>query len=344
VPRVYDKIYSKIVNVLPQQSKLRWWLFSRAVESMEETLETGKESDLWKWLVLNTARQRLGGQVRAMLSGGAPLTPVVHKYLTCVFGCTIVQGYGLTETCAGATAGYLEDPTFGHVGAPMPCCEIKLVAVEDMPEYNPNGPTPCGEVVIRGPNVTPGYYNDPQKTQESLRNGWFYTGDIGRWNSDGTLSIIDRKKNLFKLSHGEYIAVEKLEGTFMKSKFVSQIWIYGDSTKAHLVAVVFPDADALLPWAVSEGGIMLSGDKLSDFATICKDGRAVEAVLQDLCQVAKSTKLRGFELIERVHLTTEEFTPANELVTPTFKLKRPNLLKKFALQIEAMYASIPDRA
>jgi long-subunit acyl-CoA synthetase (AMP-forming) len=111
---------------------------------------------------------------------------------------------------------------------------------------------------------------------ESFRNGWFYTGDIGRWNPDGTLSIIDRKKNIFKLSHGEYIAyailarvdvpldeeltrwrmvnrVEKLEGAFTKSKFVSQIWVYGDSNKAHLVAVVYPDPDALVPWAESQG-------------------------------------------------------------------------------------------
>lgn len=341
VPRVYDKIYGKIVNLLPQQQgKMRWWLFRRAVASMEKTLKTGKESDLWKWLVLNKARKRLGGNVRAMLSGGAPLTPVVHKFLTCVFGCTIVQGYGLTETCAGATAGYLEDPSFGHVGAPMPCCEIKLVAVDDMPEYDPNGETPCGEVVIRGPNVSPGYYRDTEKTAESFRNGWFYTGDIGRWNPDGTLSIIDRKKNIFKLSHGEYIAVEKLEGAFTKSKFVSQIWVYGDSNKAHLVAVVYPDPDALIPWAQSQN-IPLTGDRAADFLTVCSDERAANAVAQDLRQVAKATKLRGFEVVERVYLTPEEFTPANDLVTPTFKLKRPQLKKHFNHQIESMYASIP---
>jgi long-chain acyl-CoA synthetase len=274
-----------------------------------------------------------------MLSGGAPLTPTVHEFLTCVFGCTIVQGYGLTETCAGATAGYLEDSTFGHVGAPMPCCEIKLVSVDDMPEYDPNGSVPCGEIAIRGPNVSPGYFRDPEKTAEAFRNGWFYTGDIGRWNPDGTLSIIDRKKNIFKLSQGEYIAVEKLEGIYIKSRFVSQIWVYGDSTKAHLVAVVFPDSDSLIPWA-REQGIGLSGNVHTDFKMLCMEPRAAKAVVQDLRQVAKASKLRGFEIVECVHLTAEEFTPSNNLVTPTFKLKRPQLKMHFHVEIEGMYDSI----
>jgi len=340
VPRVYDKIYGKIVNLLPQQGRLKNFLFHRALASMENALRTGKESALWNFLVLNKARQRMGGKVRAMLSGGAPLTPAVHKFLTLTFGCPIVQGYGLTETCAGATCGYLEDPSFDHVGAPIECCEIKLV---DVPElgYTSADELPRGEITIRGPHVSAGYFKDDEKTAESFRNGWFYTGDIGRWNADGTLSIIDRKKNIFKLSHGEYIAVEKLEGVFSRSKFVSQIWVYGDSTRASLVAVVHPDIDALFPWARAQG-INLSGDKEADFRSLCNDSRAAEAVLKDVNQMGKEAKLRGFEFLARLVLTPEEFTQANDFVTPTFKLKRPQLRKYFQKEIDAMYSTIVE--
>jgi len=340
VPRVYDKIYAKIVNLLPQQGRLKTWLFYRALDSMKDTLRTGKESALWNFLVLNKARQRMGGNVRAMLSGGAPLTPAVHKFLTCVFGCPIVQGYGLTETCAGATCGYVEDPTFDHVGAPIVCCEIKLV---DVPElgYTSADELPRGEVLLRGPHISSGYFKDPEKTKESFINGWFHTGDIGRWNADGTLSIIDRKKNIFKLSHGEYIAVEKLEGVFSRSKFVSQIWVYGDSTKASLVAVVYPDPDALLPWARANS-IPLSGDKEKDMGDLCANKKATEAVLKDVNQIGKEAKLRGFEFVTRLVLTPEEFSLSNDFITPTFKLKRPQLKKAFQKEIDEMYASIPD--
>jgi len=331
VPRVYDRIYDKIQSMISQSGPFKRWLIKKALAASEESLKTGKPVwPLWDILVLSKIRAKLGGNVAAMLSGSAPLTPTVQKFLRIAFGCPVVQGYGLTETCAGATFAWLRDTELGHVGAPLPCVEIKLM---DVPDMNYFAAQNTGEVAIRGPNVSLGYYKDPEKTKEDYRDGWFFTGDIGKWNKDGTLSIIDRKKNIFKLSQGEYVAAEKLEGVYNRSKFCHQVWVYGDSTKATLVAVAHPDPEALLPWAKQNG---IDGD----MATLCKNKRVHGELFKDLVETGKSHKLRGFEIIQRVHLVPEEFSAAQDLVTPTFKLKRPQLLKHFATQVASMYEDI----
>jgi long-chain acyl-CoA synthetase len=188
------------------------------------------------------------------------------------FACPVVQGYGLTETAAGATVSDFDDPEFGHVGPPVECCEIKLVDVPEMDYLTSNKPQ-CGEIWIRGPAIALGYYKDEQQTRESFdADGWFHTGDIGRWNPNGTLSIIDRKKNIFKvnskksvfvcllvvaesllccvqLSQGEYVAAEKLELVYGRSRFVAQMMIYGDSLQSSVIAIVRPEPEFVGKWA-----------------------------------------------------------------------------------------------
>lgn len=331
VPRVYDRIYDKINSMVTHASPLKRWLFKKALAASEESLRTGKPVwPIWDILVLSKIRAKLGGNVAAMLSGSAPLTPTVQKFLRNAFGVPVVQGYGLTETCAGATFGWLRDTEIGHVGAPLPCVEIKLVDVPDMNHFSSKNE---GEIAIRGPNVSAGYFKDPEKTQEDFRDGWFYTGDVGKWNKDGTLSIIDRKKNIFKLSQGEYVAAEKLEGVYSRSTFSHQVWVYGDSTKSTLVAVAHPDPEALLPWAKQNG---ISGD----MHALCKNKRVLEMLLKDLVDTGKAQKLRGFEIIQRAHFVPEEFSIEQDLLTPTFKLKRPQLLRHFTTQIASMYEDI----
>jgi len=183
-----------------------------------------------------------GGAVRIMISGAAPLPLYVQEFLLAACGGSVVQGYGMTENCANATIADLADYRSGHVGGPMPTMEIKLVDVPEMNYTSSGEGLPTGEVVTRGAPVFKGYHKNQEETDKVLTaDGWLHTGDIGRWNADGTLSIIDRKKNIFKLAQGEYIAPEKIEMIVSKSKYVAQPWIYGNSFFPMLVAVVTPD-------------------------------------------------------------------------------------------------------
>jgi len=169
-----------------------------------------------------------------------------------------------------------------------------------------------------------------------FKDGWFATGDIGRFNANGTLSIVDRKKNIFKLAQGEYVAVEYLEGIYKRSQCVGQVWVYGDSFQRYLVSVVVPNWDYLIPWAKSQGIQDTSEEALAKNPTVTK------AVLDDMIAVAKTAKVQPFELIKALKLFPKAFTVDNDLTTPTFKLKRPQLKEFFKKEIAEMYQSIKD--
>jgi long-chain acyl-CoA synthetase len=333
VPRVFDRIYDKIKLNIEQSSPLKQKIFNYAYEAKKKAIKEGRETPLLDLLVFNTLKQRIGGQVRGILSGSAPLTSAVHEFLLVCFGCPVIQGYGLTETCAGGTLQLLDDTNTGHTGPVIPCCEMKLEDVPEMNYFSSSNP-PRGEVLIRGPHVTDGYYKDEEKTKQDFHHGWFHSGDIGQWNTDGTLSIIDRKKNIFKLSQGEYIAAEKIEGVLAQSKYVQQIWIYGDSTKPTLIAIVVPDNDNLLMWA-KEHNINSSRTEL------CNNKAVNEMIYKDITNIGKAAKLRGFEFVKAIYLQDQEFSIDNGLLTPTFKLKRPQLKTFFLSQIDRLYAENP---
>lgn len=153
------------------------------------------------------------------------------------------------------------------------------------------------------------------------------------WNEDGTLSIIDRKKNLFKLSQGEYISPEYLEQQYAASKFVEQIWIYGNSEESELVAVVHPSQQKSEQWAEAN-------QRKADLKELCRNESFKQAVLEDLKKVAKSKSLKGFEFVKNIYLEPEAFSVENDLMTPTMKLKRPALTKRYQKEIEQMYQEI----
>merc|ERR1712146_175424 len=164
-----------------------------------------------------------------------------------------------------------------------------------------------------------------------MGDGWFHTGDIAQINDDGSVSIIDRKKNIFKLAQGEYVAAEYLESVYLKAPLVAQIFVYGDSFKTTLVAIVVPDEPVVAQWAKDNG---LSGD----FAQLCQEEKLKEAILAQLKQEATKENLKGFEEIHHVHLHHELFSPENNILTPTFKLKRNVAKEIFAKEIDAMYS------
>ncbi|XP_014803218.1 PREDICTED: long-chain-fatty-acid--CoA ligase 6-like [Calidris pugnax] len=186
-----------------------------------------------------------------IVTGAAPASPTVLGFLRAALGCQVYEGYGQTECTAGCTFTTPGDWTSGHVGAPLPCNLIRLKDVEELNYFASKGE---GEICVKGPNVFKGYLKDEEKTTEALdQEGWLHTGDIGKWLPNGTLKIIDRKKHIFKLAQGEYIAPEKIENIYIRSDPVAQIYVHGDSLQAFLVGIVVPDSEVMPGWAKKRG-------------------------------------------------------------------------------------------
>ncbi|XWS57539.1 hypothetical protein CRYUN_Cryun09bG0183200 [Craigia yunnanensis] len=336
VPRLYNRIYAGITTAVKTSGTLKERLFRAAYNSKKQAIMNGrKASPIWDRLIFNKIREKLGGRVRFMGSGASPLSPDVMDFLRVCFGCLVIEGYGMTETSCIITSIDEGDNLTGHVGSPISACEIKLVDVPEMNYNSDDEPYPRGEICVRGPIVFQGYYKDEVQTREVVDDdGWLHTGDIGLWLPGGRLKIIDRKKNIFKLAQGEYIAPEKIENIYAKCKFILQCFIYGDSLKSSLVAIVAVELNVLRDWAASEG------IQYEDLGKLCNDPRARNAVLAEMDKGGREALLRGFEFAKAVTLVPEPFTVENGLLTPTFKIKRPQAKAYFANAISNMYAEL----
>jgi len=226
------------------------------------------------------------------------------------------------------------------VGVPLICGEIKLVDVPEMGYTSKdvvNGiPAPRGEIWARGSMIFAGYYRDEERTREALQDGWLLSGDVGMWQPDGQLKIIDRKKNIFKLAQGEYIAPEKIENVYGRAKYIAQVYVHGDSLQTYLVAVVVPDEEGLREWA-KNNKIAVAGSGLAPLLALPQVKPLIFAEMQ---ATAKAAKLHGFEQVRAIYLHNDLFSAQNGILTPTFKLKREYARKLFAKEIEALYASI----
>ncbi|KAK6265851.1 hypothetical protein QUC31_016688 [Theobroma cacao] len=315
VPRLYNRIYAGILNAVKTSGPLKERLFNAAYNSKKQAIMNGKSpSPMWDRLVFNKIKAKLGGRVRFMGSGASPLSPDVMDFLKICFGGRVVEGYGMTETSCVISCIDESDNLSGHVGSPNPACEIKLVDVPEMNYMSDDHPYPRGEICVRGPIVFRGYYKDEVQTREVVdEDGWLHTGDIGLWLPGGRLKIIDRKKNIFKLAQGEYIAPEKIENVYAKCKFIAQCFIYGDSLNSSLVAIVSVDPDVLKAWAASEG------IKYKDFGQLCNDPRARAAVQAEMDAVGREAQAM----------------PLDEL-----NIKRPQAREYFAKAISNMYAEL----
>jgi long-chain acyl-CoA synthetase len=336
VPRLLNRVYSKILSTVNEGTPLRKFLFNTALEHKKKLLRQGivtKES-FWDKLVLRKVQSRLGGNVRIMITGAAPIAAEVLEFLRAAFGCEVLEGYGQTETAAGACVtnfGDYSTEAGGHVGAVVPCTELKLVDIPDMNYFATDKPNPRGEICFRGNNVFKGYFKLPDKTKEALdQDGWCHTGDVGMILPNGSLKIIDRKKHLFKLSQGEYIAPEKIEQVYQRAPFVQQVFVHGESLRSTLVGVVVPDPDTLRSWAKQNG-------KSTDVHQLCKDAEVNKMILQGMIATGKENKLHSFEQVKAIYLEADPFTPENGLLTPSMKAKREVIRVHYKPQIEAMY-------
>ncbi|ONK81175.1 uncharacterized protein A4U43_C01F26130 [Asparagus officinalis] len=334
VPRVLDRVYTGLQNKISSGGFLKQTLFKLAFNFKQYFMKKGFKHDeaakCFDKLVFNKVKQGLGGCVRIILCGAAPLASHVQAFLRVVSCAHVLQGYGLTETCAGTFVSLPNNMAMlGTVGPPVPNVEVRLESVPDM-GYDALSSTPRGEVCVRGNTLFSGYYKREDLTNEVMIDGWFHTGDIGEWQPQGSLKIIDRKKNIFKLSQGEYVAVESLENIYGQVPDIDSIWVYGNSFESFLIAVINPNQQALERWAAENGVI-------GDFASLCENKRAKEYILGELSKTAKAQKLKGFEFIKAVHLDPVPFDMERDLLTPTYKKKRPQLFKYYQKIIEEMY-------
>ncbi|KAL5155814.1 Long chain acyl-CoA synthetase 1 [Glycine soja] len=283
--------------------------------------------------VFEKVKARLGGRVRLIISGGAPLSSEVEEFLrvtSCAFVC---QGYGLTETCGSTTLAYPDEMCMlGTVGPVSIYNEMRLEEVPEM-GYNPLGSPSCGEICLRGKTVFTGYYKNPELTREAIKDGWFHTGDIAEVQLNGAVKIIDRKKNLIKLSQGEYIALEHLENVYGITPIVEDVWVYGNSFKSALVAVVVPNEETTKKWAFSNG-------HMAPFSKLCSLDQLKKHVLSELKMTAERNKLKGFEYIKGVILDPQPFDMERDLVTSTMKKRRNNMLKYYQVEIDELYRSL----
>ncbi|XP_040380952.1 long chain acyl-CoA synthetase 4-like isoform X2 [Oryza brachyantha] len=334
VPRVLDRIYSGLTGKISSGGILKKTLFNIAyklkLDSMRKGIKHEKAAPFFDKLVFNKVKERLGGNLRFIVSGGAPLAVAVEEFLRVVTCASVVQGYGLTETGAASFVAIPNDISMvGTVGPPVQHLDVRLESVPEM-GYDALSNIPRGEICVKGSVLFSGYYRREDLTQEVMIDGWFHTGDVGEWQPDGSLKIIDRKKNIFKLSQGEYVAVENLENVYGVLQEIDSIWVYGNSFESFLVAVINPNQQALENWAKQNG---IAGS----FSELCKNSRAKEYIISELIKIAKEKKLKGYEFIKAIHLDPLPFDMERDLITPTYKKKRPQMLRHYQGIIDALY-------
>jgi len=337
VPRLFEKVYHRIVKKGTATHGWRRRLFTWSLETGKRYAELTDrrervppllelQQEFANRLVFAKWRAGVGGRLRYFVSGGAPLSPAL-SYAFLAAGIPILQGYGMTETCI-TSANRPDDNKVGSIGLPFPGIEMKLDAE--------------GEILVRGPNVMQGYYGHPQETAAVLDGeGWFKTGDVGRVDEHGHFFITDRKKELFKLSNGKYIAPQQVESLIKQSVFVNQVVVVGAGRKAP-AALIVPDWEALQSALAETGeraeeetaGKRKKDDK-GDYAALSRSPAAVRLVQREVAALTAS--LHDYERVRRVALLAAEFSIDGGEMTPTLKVKRRVINEKYGQLIEEIY-------
>ncbi|MFQ5512614.1 MAG: AMP-dependent synthetase/ligase [Candidatus Krumholzibacteriia bacterium] len=325
VPRLYEKMYARILDTVTAGSAIKKNLFFWAVGIgkvyVRELLEKRiKGSTRFKYgvaykLVFKKLKAKTGGKLRFFVSGGAPLARDIAEFFYAA-GLPILEGYGLTETSPVITVNTFEHFKFGTVGRPIDGVDVKIA--ED------------GEILARGPNIMLGYYKKPDLTDEVLDGGWFHTGDIGYLDDKGFLTITDRKKDIIVTAGGKNVAPQPIENLFKTNKYITQAVIIGNRRK-FISALIVPNFEHLTTFARAAGVVFNSE------ADLVRDPKVLEKMQGEID--ALSTHLAGFERVKKFLLIEKDFTiEANEL-TPTLKVKRKTIESKYKEQIDTMYAS-----
>jgi long-chain acyl-CoA synthetase len=326
VPRVYEKLYGRIQAAREAGGTVRRTLFDWAVgvgrarsryeqERRPVPALVQLQDALAHRLVFSRIHRLLGGNMRYMISGGAPLSPEIAELFHAA-GVPILEGYGLTETTPILTANRPDRFRLGTVGLPLDCCEIRIA--ED------------GEIIARGANVAMGYHQRPEATAESWdAEGWFHTGDIGEFDADGFLRITDRKKDLIKTSGGKYVAPQKIENLLKLQPHVSQAVVIGDNRK-YCVALITLDAEEMARWASAQGLSFSSAEETATHPAVR------ELIESEVAQVNR--ELASYESVKYFRILPRDLSTETGELTPSLKVKRKVMAERYRREIEEMYA------
>ena len=320
VPRVYEKMYARILDTVAMGSPLRkqlfWWAVRAGRASVAGPSPRGAHGIRMKLahaLVFKKLHARVGGRLRFFISGSAPLAREIAEFFWGA-GIPILEGYGLTETSPVLTVNTFAERRFGSVGKPLPGVEL-LIAGD-------------GEILARGDNVMQGYFRKPEQTDEALAGGWFHTGDIGHLDADGFLFITDRKKDLIATAGGKKVAPQPIEARIKHSKYVSEAVLLGDR-RPFISLLIVPNFERLETWAHETGST--AGDRarlVESRAARELYQRIVDEVNEDLAQFEK---IKAFAVLDR------ELTLDEGHLTPTLKVRRKIVEEAFRDRIDAMY-------
>ena len=324
VPRLFEKIYSRIFESVHQLSLFKRTMFRRALAIGRRYVYAtyiNKNAGLWlrteyaiaDRIIFSKLRKRFGGNLKLCCCGGAPLDPTINEFFW-IIGIPIIEGYGLTETSPVVCINNFEDLRFGSVGTPLESTEIAIAA--------------DGEVLIRGPQVMTGYYKDPDGTRDAFQDGWFKTGDIG-YLEDRFLFITDRKKDIIITSGGKNIAPQPIENLLKRDKYISQAFVYGDR-RPYLTAVLVPTIERLLEFALEKN---INYNDLDDLVVHEPVLRLYEQRI-----AAINANLAQYETIKKFVLLPRDFSIEAGELTPTLKLKRKVIGENYRAKIEQMYA------
>ena len=346
VPRVFQRINAEIKKNLSKQSKLTQSIFNMAINiKMKDFKETGIITNpLLDALIFGKIRNILGGRMRFMLVGSAPMDPELLSFLQCSFSCKIVEGYGQTEDCAGVLISSQYDRVCQHLGGPGWNGEVKLVDVDDLDYHSTDVDPetgishPRGELCVRGPLLFKGYLDDEENTKKAIdEDGWLHTGDVAMVLTDhgNAIRIIDRVKNIFKLQQGEYVAPEKIENVLSDSTYVEQIFVHGESLQNYLIAIIVPNKSKVVEF-LNKIGINCDNKNCHEYY---ENEELKKDILKDLETLGRKADLKGFEIIKKIYLSPEPFTVENDLCTPTMKVRRHIAKKYFANKIKELYNS-----
>ena len=310
VPRVYEKMHQRVLETLRTQPERRQAMFRWAVSAGEGRRSRNPfaraSAALADRLLLAKVRDRLtGGRLRFFVSGGAPLHTEVERFFWAI-GVPILQGWGMTETSSGATSNLVDHHRYGTVGLPLPGVELKIA--ED------------GEILVKSPGNMREYYRNPEATAETIKDGWVVTGDIGEIDSDGFLTITDRKKDLIKTAGGKYVAPQPIEARLQAHEGIERAVVIGDE-RPYVVALIVPDWDAL--GIKGDHEAQAGSDDLKQ-----RFQSAVDEVNRDL---------GSWETIKYFHVLPADFSEEKGELTPTLKAKRKVIHENHRDAIESMY-------
>ena len=324
VPRVFEKIYAKVMdNVLASSSlkrKIFFWAARIGKEygrkKMLDQPVSGSlqfKKNLAHKLVFSKIIEKTGGMVRFFVSGGAPLSKDIAEFFYAM-GLIVLEGYGLTETSPVIAVNTLEDIKFGSVGKPIPGVEVKIA--ED------------GEILTKGPHVMKGYYKMEAETQETIKDGWFYTGDVGFLDEEGFVTITDRKKDLIVTAGGKNVAPQPIENIIKTNLYVSNAVIIGDKRK-FISALVVPNFEKLVEYANA------NNISYSDYADLVENDKILNFIEAEINRATPG--LASYEKVKKVALLDREFEIEKGEITPTLKVKRNIVEQKYRSIIDSLY-------